>query len=75
MKITIQLSTENAAFEGSFNELETVLLKAVDNVIAVAPLLGHPCGGPSGNYVKSTEAILRDTNGNTVGTVRMEFDE
>ena len=74
MKITIEFSTDNAAFEDNQNEVETVVLRALDGILMAVPLLGQSFGGPSDNYVINTENTLHDSNGNSVGFARIELN-
>jgi hypothetical protein len=62
MKITITFGCDNAAFEDP-HEVQTVLAQAFKNLTVII------FSGESGNR------ILRDTNGNTIGTVDVEVSE
>jgi hypothetical protein len=62
MKITIEFNTDNAAFEDSLSlEIRKVLVQAMDLTVGIA----------TSNSCFDTYK-LRDTNGNTVGTVTKE---
>lgn len=56
MKIHIELTDDNAAFE-SGHEIERILRKLSDNI---------------GEYILGKRSKLMDINGNTVGTVEIE---
>lgn len=56
MIITIKITTDNAAFEGNRDGVAFDIAKG-----AIERCIDH--GRPAGNYT------LRDSNGNTVGTV------
>ena len=62
MKITIEFSTDNAAFEDNPNEISDVLQNAGQKIM---------CEWATED---DWERKIFDTNGNSVGTVRGELD-
>ena len=68
MKVRIEFDTDNAAFEDGFGyELAKVLGQASDKVIRqMSRCDGCVCDAPE------RDDVLLDSNGNTVGTVRIE---
>lgn len=60
MKITINVDLGNAAFEDNEDELSDVLDKAIDFAV---------------ESEEDGSTKLRDSNGNTCGTVAVEYEE
>lgn len=67
MKITIELETDNAAFEDDFRfELKQILNQAFSKILSQKKRKPCKCTAP-----ESIDKLL-DTNGNTVGSVRAQ---
>jgi hypothetical protein len=66
MKLIVEVTMDNAAFDSSGFELARVLSAAQDRTIELLT------GTRTEHFAPGTYAELRDTNGNLVGSVRLE---
>lgn len=73
MRVKIEFSTDNAAFEESlFAEVQRVLLSATDLVArSESEVMARRADG----YASSVVTPLRDSNGNMIGSVIVTADD
>ena len=73
MRITITFSTDNAAFEDSWLEqIEDVLNDAEGQILCIDPERAYRAGHPGTLKREDFTGILRDLNGNAIGSVKVE---